>query len=409
MKFKVNAGKFASKLNPVHKIATKGAIKDFDLSFKITLDANPDEFCALAYGGHLATSVKISDINDPEVDYDCETPGIATVNATDFINSLNSFPPETGVTICVDGSEVKIIKTSDNEEFQTCPMFDTNIEIPKKAKKYDKEINIVKGVLLEGINKILFGIGFEKHKPQYLNYVIEADKGHVRFITGTGGRFAVWDVEGKSCVSVNEKCRIFLPKEQTPVVMEIIAESDTDDNIIISQGIVDSKPQILFQIGKIEVILVGIDIDVKYPDISQLMKEKKNIVVATKAEDWEYSTKGLKATFNEEVKKLHNTHESDLTLKLDSNYVLLTSKTNMKSSRKVPIVDIREKGDSDSLRFHTTTNYISEIYASSDKEDDITLEFVDSKQPAFARFPRKDNKALGSHSNLTLFFAALQG
>jgi len=272
-------------------------------------------------------------------------------------------------------------------------------------------ILINRGLFVSGFNKISYAIGFEKNRTQYLYWKLDANKDGVRFASGTGGRFAIFDVKGKSVVKTKKNTEFLFPKEQSPVISSIL-DRVTDDDLVIKQASRDGDvpEQIVFEVNAFSLVLVGFDTDISWPNLDSLLSSDKNVRLETHAKDWEYATKGLMATFNEDLKKEHDTHESDILLDFKDNVIKLMTKQTMRASRKVPIVDVKDKAsDTEDMKVHCTTPYLAEIFSKGDKGDAIILEFIDGDHPVFVRYPEKSNGSLGTMEQFTTFFASLKG
>ena len=414
LNFTAKLSSLKSGLRPAIEVATKGALKDCKDTNHITLEAADGQLTAYAYGGRLGCTVSISNLTDQDLGYTCDTEGKITVNAVDLMKNLDSFPESETVAIISTGNELKIQKAGDSEEVQALPLLNDEVVPPPFATSFDKELTVPRGLFLEGIKQTFWAVGFEDHKEQYLYWRLIAEKGAANFAAGTGGRFARWDtwaLNNSSFLGSADTTQFFFHKDQTPALQSIIGALSSDD-VIIRQATRkgDTPDQIVFEAGDVKIIFVGFNPNIKWPNIDKNIKEKKPYEIETKVSDWEYATKGLLATFSEEIKREHDSHESDIEAKLDKGFILLTSRTGLRAQRKVPIIDIKQRGDvADGLEFHCSTPYIGEIFSKNPKGSNVFIQHhEDTARPVFIVGSKNTNDAAGFESQLTVFFASMK-
>lgn len=405
MKFTAKVGKLKEELRPAFDISTKGVWKDHPDSLHVTLEALGNKLTASAFGGRLAITVSL---NDPMLEYTCQDTGKATVNSVDLLKNLDAFDPDQTVNVSSD-KELSITNSLDPGEVQSQPLLPDHVKMPEISDTPVYEIKVRRDAFVRGFSQIAFSAGFEDTKEQYTYWRFRADKGKVQFASGTGGRFAVFNIESSDVTKATEPLQILIPKEQTPVITGVLSLVD-DEDITIVQNSTNSNGQFVFKLKDFDIILVGFDPNISWPDIERMIGAKKTLRIKTKRKDWKYPTKGLMATYNQDMKKEFSTHESDIHFDLSNQQVSLMSKHVMKSARKVPIVDISERqDDSDGIKIHCSTEYLCDIYKNLPKgREDIEVSIVDDTKPVFVSVegpsPRdsKDEK-----EKFVMFFASL--
>jgi hypothetical protein len=379
------------------------------------LEAKSSELLVNAFGGRLACSLVISDLTKDDLSYEGEGEGTVTVNATDFQRCLDSFKEEVNgeaemIVATATDSEFTIARASDTEESQTLPLAVDAVAMPTLATEFEKEVKIERPVFLEGLKNSIWAVGFEDHKEHYMYVRLIADTDGVTFMGGTGGRFSIWVVPSSRVVTVAERTEMFFHKDQVPALQNILAGVE-DDHVTIKQAVQsgDTPAQIVFEVEGFKITFVGFNPNVKWPNIEKAVKEKKPYSLLTKVGDWEFATKGLQATFNEDVKKAHDTHESDFEAKIDKGFIMLTAKTNMKAQRKVPIIEAKDTGGkNEGIEFHCSTPYIAEIFSKGDRNDEVFIQYHDNvEKPIFIVSKPKSMFGIDD-TQRTLFFASMK-
>ncbi|NJL70093.1 MAG: hypothetical protein HC888_00160 [Candidatus Competibacteraceae bacterium] len=404
MKFIVTAGQLKKGLKAAIEVATKGVVKDFEHANKLTLNAAKTEVIATANGGRLSLSVKLSDIDDPNLDYSCETPGEISVSASDFASNLDAFDPKSTIIVSGDSKELIIASAADKEIFQALPVLPDSVKTPEVATSFEKEVEITRSSFLEGFNKVFYAIGFEANRDQYLYWQLRTSTEIARFAAGTGARFAVYNIEGKA-VKGSSNHEFLLPKDQSPVIANILSDCD-GDYVKISASSASTPPQMVFTVDTTRVILTGIDFNIKWPNIDPLLKATRVARVETRAEDWAYAVKGLWATFNNELKKQNEIHQSDISLDFDKNNINIKTDGKLRANRKVPITDIKAK--TDDAVFHCCTTHIKEFIDRVDKNDKVFVEYVSSDKPLFFVLEKTNSDVSGLSRQFLAFFASLR-
>lgn len=401
MKFVAKCGILSKALEPAIGVATRGVLKDKPEYNRLTLEVKSTELIVSAFGGKLGCQLSISDLKDQKaLDLDCKTDGVVTVTASDLIKTLSSYPDESKVSIELSG-QVVIVKRVDktNEDYQEVAIFKDPVSVPSVAKNANKEVTIKRTMLIEGIRSVLWSCAFEENKEVLYNWRLTVSKNLVRFAAGTAGIFSILNITGKAAKTTTGTAEFLVHKEQTAPILTVI-ESATDEDVVIRQSDQDkdTPAQVVFQLENCMLIFVGIDTSLKYPPVDDVIERKPEYRIKTKVADWEYPTKGLAATYTEEIKKQHDMHESDVHFDLDKNAIFVTSRTGVKSHREIPIIEIVETGNKKKdLVYRCQTTHLGDIANRLPKDENITFQFLELQmKPIVAVCEEHENKSWGA-------------
>lgn len=416
MEFLANAGRVKKRIEPLVEISKNGGKKDHSGLGLINIAAKSSGIEGVAFNGNIGMTLLLDSIEDPALSYTATNEGHCTVNATDFYESLNSFPENMMVKFCLNNKELIISNSNDEEDFQTLTTLEEDIERINSPSNFDKEIHIDKDILLDGVNKILFAVGTDKTRPQFLHWFLDAKPDGSRFVAGSGPRFISCQFEGckTEIKSKTDKERIYFNAAYTPAVTKIISDSKTkeDKKIVIKQAnATDESPsQILIEMRDFNVVIAGIDTDIEWPDVDgKVFNADKALVFKINKKDLEYPTRGVMATWNAEAKKSGDIHVSSLKLDANSDVVTWSVKRNsMRSNRKVAIADFDKKPESQTS-IHCVSGYIAEILKnfSLDDNDMISFELIGERKPIVFRLPPKVTSGRDITTKVSGFFASL--
>ena len=391
---------FQETLKPAVEVATKGTTKGAETEYLFTLRAESSEFSVHAFGGKLAVVIEASSLSNSEIDYKCSEDGNFTINAVDVIMALDSFLPEERLNLKVEGNSLLIIPESDPDEMQSIPLNSEQVTVPDFSTKVVEEMSIDRSTLLRGIDKVKWAVGVEEHREQYFYWQLKAQKGEVRFVAGTGGRFSILDIKGSSIVDVSKKSSFLFHKDQTDPIFSILKQInepsvDQDDMVLIQYSERDGNApeQISITVDGLRLVLMAIDTTVKYPDMGKFLDASKDYKIKTKLSDWEYPVKGIMATWTNEIKKKFDSHDAYFEPMLDKDYILLTTQTKHKAKRKIPIEDKVVAPDKEvNLKFCCLAPYIREVYTKMGPEGSVEIEyFDDTHKPLVISSQEKDN------------------
>jgi len=412
MEFSAKVGPLRMALAAPLDIATKGIIKTHKDANHITFQSKDDKVIVRANGGRMSCEVEIGDMNVTDLTFKSETEGKATFSAVDFARCLESFSDSDIVVFAATESELKITKSDDKEVFQVLPIAkDLEVTIPKLATKYQKDIKIDRLTLLDGLKNVGWGAAFEEHQEEYYYVRLTVNETSSEFVAGTGGRFVVWSMSGPAVSSAKDKTEFLLHKDQIPVISAILSKvSDTVVKVRQANQDGNAPAQIVVEADYFKVVIVGFNTDIKYAPVDGILKAKRPYAIETKIEDWGLVSKGLLATFNAEFKQAFDAHESDIEPRITKNYIMFTSKGNMKAQRKVPIISVKRKGDKeDGLEFRCSTMYLGEISSKYSKEDVISFEYTDDENGlVYVVGPEKTNSSRGTTEQMIIFMASIK-
>jgi|18_taG_2_1085343.scaffolds.fasta_scaffold23837_2 DNA polymerase III sliding clamp (beta) subunit (PCNA family) len=407
MKFSIDANRLLDALKSVISIATDSVVKDAPSAYRMTVKARAKDIVAIAHGGRLAMKKEVSDITMLGLEYKNTDEGSVNVDAEYFATALASFREDEVVNISLDGTELKMSLKGDKEQFQTVTTYPDPVELPKLADDFDDEITMPANKFLYGIDKVLFAIGDRADRPAYMHWVLMAEPNSVRFAAGTGGRFAILDLKGAGICKTESKASIMFPKEQSKLMRTIVGNANADEIIIKraanpTQIVIEFKGQILF--------LVGIDPSITFPTLSKLLNANKSIQLTTNASDWLYATKGMNATYTTDYKNQARLHEARLHIDMTKKTMILKTKTPLRSSRKIPIVNIiKNDANLDKAELRCVGTYFSEILNYTDKDANINV-FINGEDltaPMCVKQLDKIDPGTGIQESFVTYFALL--
>ena len=405
MKFKINDGAFIRGLKSSVEVATKNVNKEYLNSYHLTLDVKKDKIISIAHGGTCSITAILSSDHIDNLNYSCEEEGQSTVVATDLINSLYSFPPSEDINIELNSGEVIISSGIEKDVYQTLPTIKQKIDFPTLAKTFEKEIKINREVFIEGLDAVHFAVGFAETQPHYMCIYVEAMKNKVRFCAGTGARFSVSDVDGKNIIEVNEKTKFLIPQTNISNIINILKEdSSTDIYIKQAKQSKDNPEQIVILSNEMTLILLGIDSGLKYVDIDKILGHTYPYKIETEISNWKYNITGVRATFNANVKSENIIHCADVLMDFKKNQMVMETKGQMKSKRKIPFTIVSKNGDDEIPSFKCNSVYLREITDKSEKTDKVTLEFTMEEKPVLIRFADRTNDARSTTDKFSIFF-----
>jgi len=409
MKFTIKAQQFAKGVDPAVSVATKQADKGYEHSFQITLNAQDEKLQALACNGKISIIVNIDDITIDGSEYSCDEEGKVTIRGGDLINSILSFDQKETLIVTADDNEFRITPKSSEKEYQALSIYREHVPVTKKSDKVFKSLKMDRKIFVDGVKRIFFAIGYEEMRAQYLHWVFRAKKNKVRFLTGTGARFAVLDVEGKNVVKMkgDQTTDIIFPKDPSIVVGDVLGKAD-GDTVEISQA--NDPDQIVVSCDFYTLFLVKFDPNASYINEDDILNRDNDFVLKTKISDWELPTKGVVATYNEDLKARKDYQRAEMTIDTAKNIVNLRTEGTMRSKRKVKVRDVAviTKDDDDDRSWICPVNYLEEVIThSSDSEDEISMELAGAMQPIIVRHPEHTNEVAGTKETFTIFFACV--
>jgi len=416
MKFSANVNLLINALTPITYGATKDGDREIAESFKISLSTDnkhPLTLNAKSFGGRIGVEGNIQDLSKglDQLSFKLLEEGEATISAVDLETSLKSFRPDTIVVVSRVNNEVVIEDSKNKEDVQSLPIMpDGKIEMPKIIDGEDDfcEVKILRSVFIRGLKKVMWAVGDHDHRERYKNWVVRVTPNHIRFVGGSGARFAVLDVDGKgiSELTSGKDSNMLFPEEHSSVIKDILDKLQQDDWVTFKYN----NKQCIITCGSYTIHMVGYDSGIGYIDENKFLDvADRPYRVVTKVSDWMYASRGVMATFNADIKKVHDTHETDMLIDLDGNCINIKAQTKMRSNRKIPILRVQQQPETDTkINFKVTSVFLSEIaqYA-DDKSGDVYVEVVTNPNTAvFVKFPETTTGEV--KEEFQLFFATMK-
>jgi hypothetical protein len=412
VKFTCVAGPLLIGLKPVIDVATKGVATEVETARKFYLrtESKGQALVARAHGGRLATEISIHNLNIDDFNYNCITDGEVVIDADQMRDNLSSFNEDDEIIVSASKNEFKIALKADKDQYQSLVVYDVDVQMPVLATKFDKVVEISRSMFIEGIDKIFFAIGKDKDREVFQHWALRIDGDKIRFIAGDGGFFAFLDVEGDSLVqsSIN-KTHILFPKDQTPVIKDIL-ESREEEKIKIGYAVRTKthNDQFVIDYGKNRMVLVGFDPSIQYVDEEQLLKLNKPIHVQTPVKEWATAIKGMMATYTKDYRDTHQTFVASVEFDLANEVVVLKTETPLKMSRKVPISKIIKNTDNEeSVQLNCPGPVLKDIVDHSKKDSVIDFRMIANTKPVFVNHLPKNNDVTNVSRDFHMFFASL--
>jgi len=426
MNFSVKVSGFKNAISHVVDVSVKDAIKDSPGEDKIILSPDKQYISASAFNGRIAISEDLSDVNNDDLCYRFNDAGEIVVNSKDMLRVLDSFDPKEIVIFETDSStsELTIKKDNDSDQYQTLPCYSQTITFPKSASKFDKEVEIRKDVLLAGIDRVFFVIGFEADREKYLYWVMKTYKNGVRFAAGTGSIFSVVNFDGTDIITSSpELSEILFPKVHTSVVHKILSGMTCEKVKIKQSSSSDSSPyQIVIEAGSVVMNLVGMTPNVAWVDENKFLDMKYDSKIVVDISDFGWASRGVMATFNEEMSKSNRISKAIVEVNPSKSIITVETKDLMKALRKVNIKDYVSSDDNKKEhKIICSSTYLSDMTRFSNKTKNIQIEmfYDDVNKPILIRYYANDkvsdaddmknqNNMAGITEKLNMFFVQLQ-
>jgi len=387
MKFKVQVKGFLEGVLASFEVATRGVVKDFYGTDKINIDCKNDKIILSSFGGRVGLYNSLDNKNNSFLNFIFEAEGSATVSAKDLVGVLQSF--HSNETLCIElrsssgSKEVYFSMESDAEQYQTLPCYDRKIALPQKTDDFSKVVTIHKDLLLKGMKKVLYAIGFEKDRREFMIWYMTIWKNKVRFSSGSGARHAMYEVEGDSVVSSDPvETKIIIPKEYITILSKSLSLTNTDVIIIKESKRKDTLPfHTVLECDSQEFILSGIDPSLKTPDEEKMFSLDYPIKMTVRIGDISPAVMGMAATFNDQVRNDNKSHKIEWDIDLNKKEIKFKANEYMKSVRKTPIQEVLVTNGVDKINLSSISLYLSEIVKGENENEYIQIEVIEPKKP----------------------------
>lgn len=415
MKFSAKNLSLIQALKPVVQCADTGAKKDYPDEGKITLVTDQNGLTAMAHNGFVAISAKIT---PTQIEGKITDPGTVTVKAGELFKSLNTYPTDEALHVAVENNELTIRADSDAEQLQTMRVVSPHVQMPAPPKSYDKEVSIKRSLFIEASKKVLFAIGVEKFKPEFLYWIMRVKPDFVRTVSGDGSRFAVYQAEGPNLCNATKQLDICVHFEQSNTLIQIL-DMFGDDMITLREHAATKDEdelanQTVIETSSVSITLVGHNPGIKWPNEDKFVNRQNAIRYVTRVSDWKFAVSGMDVTKNKAVKDSHEVHTASVTFVSAKNAVKISSEHDMRSQRSLKFLD--SSGSPDSFSFNCSAEFIHDVFAKGESDDYVQFEFVNDKAPAVVRYYGCDrvsdaplckvNKTTGVKEQYLMFFAS---
>lgn len=420
MKFSARVRGLGSVLEPVLAVATTGGLKDYENNNKVTLVADQDGLIALVDNGMAQSKSHFDQKDHPELDYAFEDGGSVTVKAKELKEVISSFNEGDVLNVRLlqgDGSEeLRFEHESDAEIYQSLSTQPDQIGFPQMVadllETVEDSFTIRRDIFNTASNRLSFAHGYEDFRPEYKYWVIRANSNSVRFVAGTGSRFAILEFEGDGLTSAEKQEDILLPVEQNTIVNKLVSKS-TDENV----EIIPLDGHLVVRTHDHVLCLPHYQSTISWPDESRYLNRDSKNKMTTRLGEWPAIVKGIDATNTEEFRKNNEYHIVDLTIDPKVNKILVeASGGNMRAKRKAAVSEL-VGGLSEPCRLRVESLYISEAFRNAGQDDYAQWEFEgEGKNVLLLRFNaapdvsdpddlKRVNEATGLTERFTIFMA----
>ena len=388
MKFTANVTNLLRAISPAVEVATnqKSGDKEFIGYGKIHLVANKEkqEVQINVFNGKIFLNGILNNILTDGLILNVLEDGETTVEVKHFDNALSSFNENQIIEVELkqkDSSKELFIKDdSDKTQYQTITCYDSGIVGPKEAEKYALTFKINKEMFISGGKKISFAFGVEEDRPQFFFWALRYKKDDVRFVSGMGGMFAIYEIYGKGVVDTKEKeFNIYFYNDCMPILAKIL--NNVSDNIVeIKETDKNEAYQIVFSTNAYKVIVVGINASISWPNEQNLLDKKNDFKFVTSLADWNYAYRGAAATYTDEMKKQEQVHRVSIHVDAKKQLVEMKSDQGLKFSRKIKIIDVESPEGINEHHCTTYSKFVQHIPDCWSKDGNVQIEF--SSDPA---------------------------
>jgi DNA polymerase III sliding clamp (beta) subunit (PCNA family) len=345
----------------------------------------------------------LSDKNCNGLGYECAKDGMITCVAVDLIKALKGFQPSQQVVVSATPNEIKIALATDLEQYSAVLVIAQDVKPPALADKFDTEVKVNREVFMDGLSKVKFAMGIEETKPYYKCLFFESKNKAVKFVAGSGARFAINDVAGKNIVDGD--CSIVFPDTNIATMVKILSLSSSPDISIKKAIATDVYPdQIIIEYSGVTLVILGIDNSIKYAEVDKVTTYNYPNSVTSNINDWLWAGNAIEGTKTTSEKMSSDIHNTEVTFK--DNYCDVVTSTMAKAKRKVSFNNKIIKSETAVPSFRINSEYLTDITQNSDyKSGEIIFSFEDKTKPVLVRFPEKVNASKETTENFTMFFA----
>lgn len=385
MKFSCNVTELLKIIQPIINIAEKSISKDFPDLNKISIEVRQECLVLTAFNGIIGIKAFVNNTIYSSLGYEFFDTGEALINSKSFINVLNSFD---GHSVYIElkkidnSKELIVYPEDDKDQFQTIPCYDTMLNYPASANNVSKEITVDNSSFINSLKKINFAVGFEKsNKVEYLYIAMKVHNKNLRFVSGHGARFAIIDLKGDDLFKSSSNCEFLFHKDTITPIINSLSSCITDKVVIKEYNSKSEIPQITISANPYDIVLVGIDPQIKYADENKVMSLETDIKFTVKVSDIKNASYGINATISEDRRKLGGIFPTELNMDFSNKIISIKSTDVMKALRKVKILDCVTNNISN-INVSIPAVYLSEISDHAKDCEYMQIEmFSDSNKP----------------------------
>lgn len=390
MKFKAKLTGFFVGLDPVCTVSTTGVKRDYPDEGVIMLTADTKGINAQANNGWVAITNRIAE--QQNLEYECEDAGTVAVQSQAFLGALGNFSPSDEIIFEKRNHELFMFNKDDAEIFESLPLAQKPVDMPADAPSYGNVVKMDRELLIKGMNKVIFAIGWEKYRAEFLYWIMRIDNDYVRFACGDGGRFSIYEYTGAGKIDSTGKTDICLFREQTkdvfPKILPMMIGDKVSFSIYNSENNSDTvADQVAVECGPTRMVMVGHDPGVKWPNEDIFLTRPNTYKITMALADWEIPVRGMLATYSEDIKATHGSHVATLDFDFDKKLMYVKTDGQMKSQNKIKIRDCVLGSDVDKkLSFTVTSQFLGEVYKYGSKEGRVQMELAASNKVALVKY-----------------------
>lgn len=380
MKFKFRVKGLIAAIEPALNVATTAGIKDYENSNRITLSSEKDSICCLVDNGLAQLKGQMSNDDFSDLEYSYEESGSVTVKAKELKELLASFNPNdtVDVNLISNGSaeELRFSNALDKDVFMSLSTITEAISFPKavfdQINSSTNSFDIRRDLFNTASTRLAFARGFEDFRPEYKYWVMRASPNKVRFVCGSGARFAVLEYEGKNISNASKDLNILVPGDQSAIITKMMTK--ISDEMI---GFVILDDNLAIKTRNFLISIPNYDPSIQWPDENKILMRESKYLMATRLGDWPSIVRSIMATNNDENKQTNQFHIVTFTINPSSNEIIADAQSStMKTRRKTRIADLQGELE-DGFKLRIESMYVQEAFKSTAEDDYAQWEFND--------------------------------
>jgi hypothetical protein len=142
----------------------------------------------------------------------------------------------------------------------------------------------------------------------------------------------------------------------------------------------------------------------------------KTYKFTTPSTGWEYVMRGVRATYNDAIRKENDTHEASIIVDPTKKIMSIKTDTAMKANRKITISDVVSK-ETKVFETNVISAYLAEVPKYLDKTGYMQVEIIGENQPVIVhdyasekvsdKIPQRVNDTIGVTEEFSIFFSVI--